>query len=682
MNKKSWLSFILASVFLLNLSISGCVQMLQEGRVTFDDLKVKFTGSPYYIEDVVTGGPISDFGSHCGIKANLTDQKFLKLSYYSCLTANNAMFSQSWFSFEEKNKKREVHFEPWAISEQSVLGEGEALFIGYNTLLIYGKLIEPSEVELHVTRDNSIAEEGMLQECSINLYPLEKQGDIAVDHAVILPPFLRAELQETSLGKRNDVYRAFFPSFNFEIEGNMIKSTEELENFYLIVGFGDSRESAICAGAEGKTGVDSSSPENIISSIGKDWHFYLNFLEPNEPEYEQLFNEALTALRMNIYAPRGEMNYYGSVPCKVHYNFFWGWDTPFHALGYLKWKPELAKEQLRLQFSAIQQDGMLPHMLDDSLQPVSNISQPPVQGWVIQEIWEETGDTKFLREAYDFSSDYLKWFEKERDTDGDGLFEFHAPDETGWDDTPRYLPVKDEERGFVGSVSIKTIDALDLNCYIFMYYMNMADWAKILGKRNDARNWENKAEQLADRIDRFMWNEKLGCWQDLNRVGDSHEYVRVLTPVIWFPAWVGLTQNETRVKRVIEEHVLNPNEFFGEYPIPSVAYDSEYYEYEKEGSYWRGQIWVVNAYITYETLKENGYPEEALELKYRLLDMMSGKGGVYENYNALTGEVGWVWENRGDKPIENMPACFQFGWSAAFVVEMLLDELTTNVLTH
>jgi hypothetical protein len=51
------------------------------------------------------------------------------------------------------------------------------------------------------------------------------------------------------------------------------------------------------------------------------------------------------------------------------------------------------------------------------------------------------------------------------------------------------------------------------------------------------------------------------------------------------------------------------------------------------------------------------------------------KGGIYENYDALTGEVGWIWTSRSDKTFEEMPSCFQFGWSSVFVIEMLTDDL-------
>jgi len=47
--------------------------------------------------------------------------------------------------------------------------------------------------------------------------------------------------------------------------------------------------------------------------------------------------------------------------------------------------------------------------------------------------------------------------------------------------------------------------------------------------------------------------------------------------------------------------------------------------------------------------------------------MMSDKGGIYENYDAKTGEVGWT-------DLVGYPSAFQFGWSSTFTMETLLDR--------
>jgi hypothetical protein len=171
------------------------------------------------------------------------------------------------------------------------------------------------------------------------------------------------------------------------------------------------------------------------------------------------------------------------------------------------------------------------------------------------------------------------------------------------------------------------------------------------------------AQELALRIESNLWSERDGAWLDKGRGG----FRRVLTPAIWFPAFLGVSRDEGRIQAAIERHLLNPKEFFGDYPIPTVAYNDPNYNQEGEGMYWRGQVWIVTAYSALETLFRYGYEKEADELKRRLLAMLSDKGGVFENYNALTGEVGHTFSF-------GFPAVHQFGWSAALGQAILLDR--------
>ena len=50
------------------------------------------------------------------------------------------------------------------------------------------------------------------------------------------------------------------------------------------------------------------------------------------------------------------------------------------------------------------------------------------------------------------------------------------------------------------------------------------------------------------------------------------------------------------VHRVVEQHMLNPKEFFRELPFPSLSYDNPRYE---SGGYWRGKIWPHFVYCGY-----------------------------------------------------------------------------------
>src|SRR5439155_15382984 len=112
----------------------------------------------------------------------------------------------------------------------------------------------------------------------------------------------------------------------------------------------------------------------------------------------------------------------------------------------------------------------------------------------------------------------------------------------------------------------------------------------------------------------LLWDEACGCWLDGYRwLGAStYHHSRILTPAIWFPAFAGATTDAGKVRRVIEEHLLNPAEFYGPYPIPIVAYDDPHFDRNTPG--WTGSIWLFAAYSALVTLAKYGYDDQATDL--------------------------------------------------------------------
>ena len=47
---------------------------------------------------------------------------------------------------------------------------------------------------------------------------------------------------------------------------------------------------------------------------------------------------------------------------------------------------------------------------------------------------------------------------------------------------------------------------------------------------------------------------------------------------------------------MIEKHLMNPQEFWGEWVIPSIARDDPAF---KDQNYWRGRIWGPMNYLVY-----------------------------------------------------------------------------------
>lgn len=94
---------------------------------------------------------------------------------------------------------------------------------------------------------------------------------------------------------------------------------------------------------------------------------------------------------------------------------------------------------------------------------------------------------------------------------------------------------------------------------------------------------------------------------------------------------------------MIHEHMLNPDEFWGEWVLPSIERGDP--SYPKQ-NYWKGRIWAPMNFLVYLGLREYDLPEARAKLVERsealLLKEWLEHGHVYENYNADTGEGGGV----------------------------------------
>jgi hypothetical protein len=97
--------------------------------------------------------------------------------------------------------------------------------------------------------------------------------------------------------------------------------------------------------------------------------------------------------------------------------------------------------------------------------------------------------------------------------------------------------------------------------------------------------------------------------------------------------------SEAQARRLVYEHLLNPEEFWGEFLLPSASRDDPAFP---EQYYWRGTIWPPVNYFVYEGLKRYGYDDVAAELADRTYHLVKTNwdktGALWENYNSITGE--------------------------------------------
>jgi len=132
-----------------------------------------------------------------------------------------------------------------------------------------------------------------------------------------------------------------------------------------------------------------------------------------------------------------------------------------------------------------------------------------------------------------------------------------------------------------------------------------------------------------------MFEEEAGYFFDVSL--DTKEPIRVEGPEGWIPLWAGVaTQAQAEaVARVMAD----PVKFATKVPFPTLTMDHP--EFDPLDGYWRGPVWLDQAYFGVRGLERYGLTELAADLKDRLLSNpagLTGRGPIFENYHPLTGE--------------------------------------------
>lgn len=236
-------------------------------------------------------------------------------------------------------------------------------------------------------------------------------------------------------------------------------------------------------------------------------------------------------------------------------------------------------------------------------------------------------DYEWLRgNYYDRLTRYLaKWFSY--DGDNNGLPVWNSADAAG----------TDNQWSRAGALSSFQIEGVDLASYLIRELRAMAVIAAALGNKADATAFNRHGDEVVKLINFVFWDEKQGMYFDRNEKTGQRVYVKSVTN--FMPLFAGAATPE-RAKRMIQEHLLNPDEFWLKYPVASYAKtELDYYQGSYHECNWRGPTWVPTNYMIFQGLRQYGYHDEARELARRLFHMAVVWNPILrEYYNAESGD--------------------------------------------
>jgi glycogen debranching enzyme len=383
----------------------------------------------------------------------------------------------------------------------------------------------------------------------------------------------------------------------------------------------------------------------VIHDAAQRWHEWFANAPQVEEEYQAQYYYAWWIMRAGLISTRFYTTREAMTPSMIHYVGVWQWDAYFHALAYRHVEKHLAHDQIRIVLDHQREDGMIPDAIHDEgtvtrldFPVVADVTKPPLLAWAAYKLYELDGDREFQDEIYEPIVRWNNWWFEHNDVDGNGLCEYQHPFSSGLDDSPLWddgMPV----------------EAPDLNTYLYLQQEALAKIARVIGKEDDAEMWQRRADEMAQRMIDLTWDAKGGFfWASRNG-----SRVNVRTPFNLFPLITG--QMPSDISDRLVGHLTDERQFWSRYPVPTVAMDDPKYDPFKM---WRGPTWVNVNYLLIEGLQRSGYPELAVELRKRTLDLISCRNDIYEYYHPVTGE--------------NPPnAASMFGWSSAVFIDLAIQ---------
>jgi hypothetical protein len=352
-----------------------------------------------------------------------------------------------------------------------------------------------------------------------------------------------------------------------------------------------------------------------------------------------------------------------SRPSPSHYYWQWYWDSAFHAIVWRRFAPERSRLELTSLLNGGTEDGFIGHTIfwdrpvdlrrrftyniASRSAPSTSTIQPPLLAWAWRIAVGDPAQEPRIAQHH-------RWLTEHRDLDGDGLLWIVQPDESGLDSSPKFDAVWGRRAhahlGFIALIqrnrrrawNAKRIldDGGPLLCEVVVNVL----WGL-------ARMAAGEPSITPAIVERF-WDERRGLFLDVARGDVAREGEtdaveggdrRVRTSTWSALAPLALPDLPEEIgRRLVDEHLLDPDRYWTPYPPPSVSAAEDSFEPRDWQNwlvrrYWRGPTWINSAWMIWLGLVRLGYAEQAEAMAAKLGEVYVREGSR-EFYEPFTGE--------------------------------------------
>jgi len=407
------------------------------------------------------------------------------------------------------------------------------------------------------------------------------------------------------------------------------------------------------------------------------------------------------------YSPWKKTHYKFIAPARKEYTYQFLWDTAFHAIVLSNFDTEWAKSEIKNFLLGQWPNGFIPHIIfwgattatlphwafiesKASLRPATTaITQPPILGLAIEQIFNKDPDLEFLKEVVPKVAKHYRWIHDNRDPDEDHLVSIISPNESGMDELPVFQVVS----GFLGqdlvrlhysfrkpdilnqrygfnSKKILEKDYFNVEEVLFntTYIENARTLSRLfihLGDKVESDFFKKVADESEASLLEKMWDEEDQIFYSLYSKKEIKAKVKTVASLL--PLFLEKLPKD-KVDLLLSKHLLNPAEFWTQYPVPTVSQDDIHYSplefpkykqgtggkimdkvyltfYKELKMLWRGPTWIATNWFIVKGLRKHGQDEVADKIVLKMVEMIE-KWGFREYYNPETGQ-GYRRENFG-----------------------------------
>ena len=277
---------------------------------------------------------------------------------------------------------------------------------------------------------------------------------------------------------------------------------------------------------------------------------------------------------------------------------------------------------------------------------------PPLFSWAEIENFKITGDKSRFEIVLPVLERYADWLEKYRkkETTKHNLY-WQTGLGSGMDNTPR------SGSGWV-----------DMSAQMVMMYNDMSKMCDELDITEKSKSFKEKAKNISNQINQFMWNEEDGLYYDVDEKGNQ---IKWKTVGCFWPMLAGIADLHQAEKLLA--NLKDPHSFWRKIPFPSLAADQKYYK--ADGEYWLGSVWAPTNLMIIKGLDKFGIDND-IAYKFNEFATLATEeylNGIYEVYK----KTGTIWENyspeafaRGSWSRPNF-----VGWSGCGPIELLIENI-------